>query len=259
MIANDKFKAEHVSKVFQDKSGKSVQALADVNLEVREGEFLCLVGPSGCGKTTFLRIVAGLETPSSGQVLMEGQPIAGPDPERGMVFQEFALFPWRTVLGNVEFGLEIQGVEAKARREMVMRYINLTGLGGFEHSYPHQLSGGMKQRAAIARVLANDPKIILMDEPFGSLDAQTRNLMQAELLDIWQKERKTILFVTHNVDEAVFLADRIAVMSRRPGYILEVVLVDLPRPRVRTSSEFNAIREHILYLLTREIALERGS
>lgn len=247
-------KLTRVSKEFD-----GVLALDQVSLEVEEGVFLCLVGPNRCGKTTLLRLIAGLDRPTGGEIWLNGQRVEGPGPDRGFVFQEYALFPWRTVTQNIAFGLELRGLGRAERQRVVKHYLELVGLRDYADYYPSSLSGGSRQLVAIARALANDPRIILMDEPFAALDAQTRNHMQERLLDIWQRERKTILFVTHNVDEAVFLADRIAVMSRRPGHILEVVSVDLPRPRVRTSVEFNAIREHLLSLLTREILLERGS
>lgn len=221
-------------------------AIKGFNLEVKRGEFVCLVGPSGCGKTTLLRIIAGLEEPTSGQMLLEGNPIEGAGSDRGMVFQEFALFPWRSVRRNVEFGLELKDVAKKKRHEISQRYIDLVGLRGFEDSHPYELSGGMKQRVGIARALANDPAILLMDEPFGALDAQTRNQMQKELLRIWEETGKTIVFVTHSVDEAVFLSDRIIVMSPRPGTVADKFDIDLKRPRDRASIDFIGVRKEIL-------------
>jgi len=234
-----------LSKSFSVK-GKTFEALHDVNLSVGDKEFMCLLGPSGCGKTTLLRIMAGLEKPTSGAVLLDGVPIEGPGPQRGMVFQEYSLFPWRTILDNVAFGLELKGVSKDERYDKARRYLKTVGLEGFENSYPHELSGGMKQRVAIVRALVNNPKALFMDEPFGALDAQTRNVMQSELLRIWQEQQKTVIFVTHSVDEAIYLADRVVIMSARPGQINEVLEIEIPRPRVRTSSEVNRYRERIL-------------
>jgi len=234
-----------LSKSFSVK-GKTFEALHDINLSVGEKEFICLLGPSGCGKTTLLRIMAGLEKPTSGAVLLDGVPIEGPGPQRGMVFQEYSLFPWRTILDNVAFGLELKGVSKDERYDKARRYLKTVGLEGFENSYPHELSGGMKQRVAIVRALVNNPKALFMDEPFGALDAQTRNVMQSELLRIWQEQQKTVIFVTHSVDEAIYLADRVVIMSARPGQINEVLEIEIPRPRVRTSSEVNRYRERIL-------------
>ena len=236
----------NVTRTYEEENG-SREALENITLEVKPSEFLCIVGPSGCGKTTLLRMIAGLDYPTSGEIILDGIPVEGPSPDRGMVFQEFSLFPWRTVLKNVEFGLKIQG--KSDIKKTAMRYIELVGLTGFEHSFPFQLSGGMKQRVAIARALATEPAILLMDEPFGSVAAQTRNLLQEELLEIWKRTKKTILFVTHSVDEAVYLADRVVVMSSRPGRILAVLPVDIERPRKRTSWEVNALREQLLTLL----------
>ncbi len=221
-------------------------AIKDFNLEVKRGEFVCLVGPSGCGKTTLLRIIAGLGMPTSGQMLLENEPIKGAGSDRGMVFQEFALFPWRTVRRNIEFGLELKEVSKEKRREISQKYIDLVGLEGFEDSHPYELSGGMKQRVGIARALANEPSILLMDEPFGALDAQTRNQMQKELLRIWEETGKTIVFVTHSVDEAVFLSDRIIVMSPRPGTVTDKFEIEIKRPRDRASMDFISIRKEIL-------------
>jgi NitT/TauT family transport system ATP-binding protein len=228
-------------------------AISDVNLEVGNGEFVCLLGPSGCGKTTLLRLVAGLETPTEGVLFLDGKKIEGVNRECGFVFQEYVLFPWRTVRGNIEFGPEVKKMPKEERESISQHYIELVGLKGFENHYPHELSGGMKQRVGIARAYANNPKLLLMDEPFGALDAQTRNLMQAELLRIWEKEHISALFVTHSVDEAVYLADRVAVMSARPGTVKEIFKNDLPRPRVRTSPEANALRDAILRSLGAEI------
>jgi NitT/TauT family transport system ATP-binding protein len=247
----------NVSRVFESDTGM-VEALRDINLEVSDKEFVCFIGPSGCGKTTFLRIIAGLDQPTSGEVLLDGVAIRSPDPERGMVFQEYSLFPWRTILDNIAFGLEIKGVPKAERHDIARRYLELVGLGAFERNYPYELSGGMRQRVAIARALANDPKVLLMDEPFGSIDAQTRNVLQGELLKIWQKDRKTVLFITHSIDEAVYLADRVVVLSARPGQIRSIIEIDLKRPRIRTSVEVNVIRERLLGLLGEARAQECG-
>jgi len=246
-----------LSKTFI-KGRKEVRALADFDLVVPDAQFVCLLGPSGCGKTTVLRILAGLETKSGGVVKVKGNEVARAGSDRGMVFQEFALFPWRSVRKNIEFGLEIKRMPEAERREISSKYIDLVGLGGFEDAHPKELSGGMKQRVGIARALANEPAVLLMDEPFGSLDAQTRNLMQKELLRIWSATKKTILFVTHSVDEAVFLADRIVVMTARPGKVREDISVDLPRPRDRTSREFISVRGKVLTELDEEFEKARA-
>ncbi len=236
----------------------SVVALQGFDLNVRDGELVCLLGPSGCGKTTVLRIVAGLESKTAGAVRVHGREVVDAGSDRGMVFQEFALFPWRTVQGNIQFGLEVKGIEPEKRNEISQKLIDLVGLRGFERAHPGQLSGGMKQRVGIARALANDPAVLLMDEPFGALDAQTRNLMQKELLRIWSATRKTILFVTHSVDEAVFLADRIVVMTARPGKVREIIDVNLPKPRDRTSREFISVRGKVLTELDEEFEKARA-
>ena len=248
---NHKLEIRNLTKTFSTEDGE-MMALEDISIEVKPAEFLCIIGPSGCGKTTLLRMVAGLDHPSSGEIILDGKEVKGPSPDRGMVFQEFSLFPWRTVLKNVEFGLEIKGVGDKARGEIAEKYIELVGLQGFENHYPYELSGGMKQRVAIARALATEPSILLMDEPFGSVDAQTRNILQEELLEIWKRTKKTVLFVTHSVDEAVYLADRVAVMSARPGCLIKCLDIDIPRPRKRTSLEVNEFREKLLMLLSLE-------
>jgi NitT/TauT family transport system ATP-binding protein len=241
-----------VNKLFMA-DGKEMQALKDINLNIEENEFICFIGPSGCGKTTLLRIIAGLEEPSSGNIALAGIPIKGPGPERGMVFQEYSLFPWRTVLDNIVFGLELKGIASDERERKGRQYLKMVGLERFETRYPHELSGGMKQRVAIARALVNDPLALLMDEPFGALDAQTRNIMQSELLRIWNEEKKTVVFVTHSVDEAIYLADRIVIMSARPGRIKDIIEISLSRPRNRTSPEVNTIRDRILADLRSEI------
>jgi len=248
----------HLSKTFPRERGMII-ALDEFGLEVRKGEFVCLLGPSGCGKTTVLRIVAGLETKSGGSVTVEGREVRDAGPDRGMVFQEFALFPWRSVRKNIEFGLEVKNVPETERARVSKELIELVGLEGFEDAHPRELSGGMKQRVAIARALANDPEVLLMDEPFGSLDAQTRNLMQKELLRIWSARRKTVLFVTHSVEEAVYLADRVVVMTARPGKVREIVGLPLNRPRNRTSREFIDIRSKVLGELEEEFEKARAS
>ncbi len=223
-------KVEGVSKMFLARSG-TLEALRAVDVDVSAGEFLCLLGPSGCGKSTLLSIIAGLESPSSGSIMADGQIVRGPGTDRVLLFQEAALFPWLDVQHNVEFGLRQAGIHTKERATIARRYIELVHLKGFEHSYVHQLSGGMRQRVAIARALAIDPAILLMDEPFGALDALTRDRLHAELESIWAATRKTVLFVTHNVREAVALGDRVLVFSPRPGRIVHEFHIDLPRPR----------------------------
>jgi len=259
-----KISVNHVNKVFKVKSqheGKSLQseftALKDINFEVKTGEFMVLVGPSGCGKSTLLDLLGGLTKPTSGKILLDGKPIIGPALDRGIVFQQYALFPWKTAQGNIEFGLEAKGVPTKERAELAREYLSLVGLTGFEHRYPHELSGGMKQRVAIARSLAYDPDVLLMDEPFAALDAQTRETLQSELLRIWEKTKKTIVFITHGIDEAVYLGQRVAVMTSRPGRIKQII--DIPLDS-RTSEEdlrslpgFVEIRHEIWSLLREEV------
>jgi NitT/TauT family transport system ATP-binding protein len=224
---------EGLSKSFETQRRTSHLALADISLDVAQGEFVSILGPSGCGKSTLLYIVGGFVQPTTGSVAVDGEPVTGPGPDRGPVFQEFALFPWKTVLGNVMYGLIEQG-EPRAKAEAKARaLIALVHLEGYENFYPKELSGGMKQRVAIARTLAYGPGILLMDEPFGALDAHTRTGLQNELLEIWERDRKTVLFVTHSVEEAVFLSDRVVVLTRSPGRIKAVVDIDLPRPRRR--------------------------
>jgi NitT/TauT family transport system ATP-binding protein len=240
---------DHLSKEFVKNSDEPVEALVDISVEVMDGEFICILGPSGCGKTTLLRIIAGLDHPTSGTVRIDGTVIDRPNRKLGMIFQDYSLYPWRTVNENIAFGLELQGVAEGQRAAIVRNYLALTGLSEFGTSYPYELSGGMRQRIAVVRALAVDPKVLLMDEPFGALDAQTRNKLQYDLLDIWGKTKKTILFVTHSVDEAVFLADRILVLTPRPGRICDVTPVDRPHPRDRTSVEFAQIRRHVLDMI----------
>jgi len=233
-----------VSKEFE-LPGRRVEALRDANLRVGKGEFVCLIGASGCGKSTLLRIVAGFETTTRGRALLSGVPISGPGPERGMVFQDYGLFPWLTVRRNIAFGPISRQRPKEEVERTVDRFLGLVGLARFADAYPHQLSGGMKQRVAIARVLANDAKIVLMDEPFGALDAMTREHLQDELLEIWQRTGLTVVFVTHSIEEAVFLADRIVVMSPGPGRIESEVTVPLSRPRDVVAPDFNEIRRQL--------------
>jgi NitT/TauT family transport system ATP-binding protein len=241
-----------LSKIFLGKSpGESVRVLDDLCLRVENGQFISIVGPSGCGKTTLLRIIAGLEKASGGKVFLNGKEMVGGSDEIGFIFQEYALFPWRTTLQNIEIGLEIKGVTKEKRRSAAMEYIRTFDLDGFGNRYPKELSGGMKQRVAIARTLIMNPRMVLMDEPFGSLDSQTRNSLQVFLLAVWEKRKDTILFVTHNVDEAVFLSDRVLILSKRPARIIKVFEVNLPRPRDRTSQECNHIRKEVLEVLTK--------
>ncbi|HUT27956.1 MAG TPA: ABC transporter ATP-binding protein [Methanomassiliicoccales archaeon] len=246
---------ENLRKTFPLDEGELV-AIEKFDLEVTKGEFVCILGPSGCGKTTILRILAGLDTPTSGNIFLDGKPISGSGSDRGMVFQEFALFPWRSVRKNIEFGMELKKVPDEERTRISQKYIDLVGLDGFENAHPHELSGGMKQRVGIARALANEPAILLMDEPFGSLDAQTRNLMQKELLHIWEETKKTVIFITHSVDEAVFLSDRIVVMTARPSSIGEIYEIKWERPRDRASPEFALLRKKILDQLESMVRIE---
>ena len=209
-----------------------IKALSDVSLSVRENEFVSIIGPSGCGKTTLLKIIDGLIPYDSGKIVIAGKPVTAPGPDRAVVFQSFALLPWRTVLANVEFSLELRQLPKEERAKTARDYLKRVGLTDFENHYPHELSGGMQQRAGLARALAVNPAILLMDEPFGAVDAQTRQLLQEELLELWQRERKTVIFVTHSMDEAVYLSDRVVVMTPRPGKVAEILDVPLPRPRV---------------------------
>jgi NitT/TauT family transport system ATP-binding protein len=225
---------DHVSQVFQTSSRQDHLALSDISLTIDDGAFVSILGPSGCGKSTLLYIVGGFVNPTQGVARMKGSPITGPGPDRGPVFQEFALFPWKSVLGNVMYGPRQQGVKAAEAEAQGRALIEMVGLKGFEHFYPKELSGGMKQRVALARTLAYHPAVLLMDEPFGALDAHTRTRLQNDLLNIWERDRKTVLFVTHSVDEAVFLSDKVVMMSRSPGRIKQIIAIDLPRPRRRT-------------------------
>lgn len=235
---------EHVTKRFNDEDERAL-ALEDVSLHIGANEFVSIVGRSGCGKTTLLNLIAGFLQPSSGQVLIGGEPVGSPGPDRGMVFQQGALFPWLTAIQNIEFGPRNRGVPRRQRRAQAQELIELVRLDGFERKYPRELSGGMQQRVAIARALANDPDILLMDEPFGALDELTRSEMQLELLRIWEARKKTVVFVTHSIMEALYLSDRVVVLSPHPGRLRAEVAVTLPRPRQRSSQEFMAMYEEI--------------
>jgi len=255
---NYKIIVKNVQKFYDIKSengekSEKFLALDNFNLKIKKGEFITIVGPSGCGKSTFLDILAGLSKPTSGELYIDDKLIEGPDLDRGIIFQGYALFPWRTVEQNIEFGLEIKGIPKNERKEISNKFIKLVGLSNFENRYPHELSGGMKQRVAIARALAYDPDVLLMDEPFAAVDAQTRELLQEELLNIWEETNKTIVFITHSIEEAIFLADRVVVMTPNPGKIKEVIEINFPRPRstvnVRMSQEFSSNRNRIWELL----------
>ncbi len=242
---------------FSPHTWQTVRALETLSLSVEDGEFLCVVGPSGCGKTTLLYLIAGLLRPTAGRILMEGREVIKPGRDRGMVFQEFAILPWRTVERNIAHGLEIAGMARRKREEIVHRYVTLVGLTGFEHKYPHELSGGMRQRVAVARTLAADPEVVLMDEPFASLDAQTRSVMQEELVRISLSERKTIVFVTHSVDEAIILGDRVVVLTHRPGMVKSSILIEIPRDVRRweflaAEERFSRYKQRIFQLIKEE-------
>ena len=242
-----KLKIDNVKKIYQTRKGE-MTALNGVNLDIKENEFICVVGPSGCGKSTLLNIIAGLDTPTSGAVYIDGKKIEGTGTERGVVFQQNALFPWLTVLKNVMFGLKLQGKSDAEAKEIAMKYIKMVQLEDFVNHYPKELSGGMKQRVAIARAYAVKPEVLLMDEPFGALDAQTRTQLQTELLKTWESERKTCFFITHDVDEAIILAQRVIVMSARPGRIKDIVDIDIPYPRdqeTKMSPRFMELKNHI--------------
>jgi NitT/TauT family transport system ATP-binding protein len=236
-------------------NGNRVEAVQHISFEIASGEFVCLLGPSGCGKSTLLNAMAGFIQPSSGSLTVDGEPVLRPAADRGMVFQHHSLFPWKTVLANVEFGLKMRGQGQHQRRGRARTFLHMVGLGGFERHYPVQLSGGMQQRVGIARVLVNEPRVMLMDEPFGALDAQTRLMMQELLLEIWQEVRTTVVFVTHDIDEAIFMADRIFVMTSRPGEIKAEVKVPLPRPRtpeVMTSPVFSELKRQCMAMVREE-------
>jgi ABC-type nitrate/sulfonate/bicarbonate transport system ATPase subunit len=252
-----KLQIDGVTLRFTPRKGKPVTALDRISLDVETNEFSVIVGPSGCGKSSLLRVVAGLVTPTEGEARLSGRPIKAPGKDRGMVFQSYTLFPWLTVQKNVEFGLKIAGLSVKERAEIARSFIAQVGLEGFENAYPKQLSGGMMQRVALARALANDPEILLMDEPFGALDSQTRSLMQELLLNIWEHSKKTVLFITHDIDEAILLGDNVYVMTARPGSIKEQIAIDIPRPRTvetTTSAPFIALKRRIIGLIHDEAA-----
>jgi NitT/TauT family transport system ATP-binding protein len=248
--------ASDITLAFKPKNRTPVTALDHFNLEIVRGEFVSIVGPSGCGKSTFLSILLGLIKPERGEMQLNGKPIAGPSQERAMVFQEFGLLPWRTVAANIELGLELKGIPAAQRTARASELVKLVGLNGFERHYPHELSGGMKQRVGLARALATDPEVLLMDEPFAALDAQTRDLMQAELLQIWERTKKTVLFVTHSIEEAAYLSDRVIIMTARPGRTKDILKIQLPRPRdyeMRLTPAFNEIKSRIWEILKEEL------
>ncbi|HLG82966.1 MAG TPA: ABC transporter ATP-binding protein [Bradyrhizobium sp.] len=250
---------EGITKVFHDTSrGRDVAALDDINLAIASNDFVCLLGPSGCGKSTLLNIIAGFEKPSRGRVVVDGKAVEAPGADRGVVFQQPTLMPWLSVWENIAFHLKLQGVGKTARRERAQEFIDLVGLKGFETHYPSELSGGMNQRVGIARALIMNPRVILMDEPFAALDAQTKSEMQEELVGIWQRHRGTIVFVTHSVDEALVLGNKIVVMTRRPGRIRDLLTFDLPRPRDVTSAAFNDMKRHVLGLI-KEVAAKEAA
>jgi NitT/TauT family transport system ATP-binding protein len=252
----------NVSKTFGEScpDGSQVHALKNIDYDIENGRFVSFIGPSGCGKTTLLRLIAGLERPSDGKILLDGREITSPSPDVGLVFQEYALFSWRTVLGNIELGLEISGIGKRDRRKVAMEYVKNFGLTGFEDRYPKELSGGMQQRVAIARAMIVGPKVLLMDEPFGALDSQTRNSLQEYLLGIWERKKRTIVFVTHNIDEAIFLSDKVIVLSRRPGRVKDDFDIKsaCQRPRDLTSIPCKEIKSEILGLLNEERDLNDG-
>jgi NitT/TauT family transport system ATP-binding protein len=254
-----KIQIQEISHEYFDASRKAtLYALRDINITIDEGEFTCIIGPSGCGKTTLLNIVAGFIRPTKGKVLLDGKEIIKPGPDRVMVFQEHALFPWLTVQGNVEFGLEMQGKPKEERKRIAKVFINMVGLGGFEDRYPFELSGGMKQRLGLARSLAVDPEVLLLDEPFASLDAQARRIMQDELLGILGQNRKTSILVTHSIDEAVYLADRLVLLSARPGRVLANEKIELPKPRSRSDVNFVKTVERYDSIIRMEVNRAEG-
>ena len=242
---------------YQPRTGGRLLALENVNLTVEEGEFVTIVGPSGCGKTTFINIVDGLLKPTGGKILLDGKEVTGPGTDRAMVFQDACLLPWRTVIKNVVFGLECRGHrDGAAERELAMKFIKLVGLSGFEDHYPHELSGGMQQRCNLARALTVDPEVLIMDEPFASLDAQTREIMQLELLRIWNEAKKTVLFITHQINEAIYLADRVIIFAARPGKVKDVLKIDIPRPRnlaVKRSKQFLEYEDRLWTQIEEEV------
>ena len=240
-----KLVAEKVFKLFRRADGTVIEILNDINIAVNENELLVILGPGHCGKTVFLKLVAGLDTPSAGKILMDGQPVTGPSPTRGMVFQKYALMQWKTVIENVGLGLKLNGVSRSERNDKAERFIKLVGLSGFERAYPDQLSGGMKQRVGIARAYCTDPEVLLMDEPFGALDAQTRYQMEGEVLRIWEEDKRTVIFVTNNIEEAIYLGDRIVLLSKCPAHVKAEYEIDLPRPRAFTDPLFLELRHRI--------------
>ena len=244
-----KLEIRDLNQSFRKDDGSDLVVLDQISFDVEDKEFVCILGSSGCGKTTLLRLIAGLDTARSGSINLDGEEIQGPNPKVGFVFQEYSLFPWRNVIDNIAFGLEMQGMPVNERSRVAEHYLKLVNLAQFRDNYPTELSGGMRQRIAVARALALDPVLLLMDEPFGALDAQTRNMLQKELLEIWDKTKKTIIFITHSVDEAVYLADRIFVLTPRPGRICQIFPIELSRPRDRTSVEFAQVRRQVLDLI----------
>jgi NitT/TauT family transport system ATP-binding protein len=245
-----------LSQSFPREDGSILPVLDNLRFEVKDKEFVCILGSSGCGKTTLLRLIAGLDDARTGTIILDEEEIHGTSPKIGFVFQEYSLFPWRTVIDNIAFGLEMKGIAKEERYQIAERYLDLVNLGQFRDNYPSELSGGMRQRVAVARALALDPVLLLMDEPFGALDAQTRNMLQKELLDIWEKTKKTIVFITHSVDEAVFLSDRLIVLTPRPGRVCRIFPITLPRPRSRTSVEFADVRRDVLELISQNCSLQ---
>lgn len=250
-VASSKILVEHIDKIYTS-GKKSTTAIEDVSIDIQDNDFVCIVGPSGCGKSTLLRMLAGLDFPSSGNIIVNDYKVEGPGPDRGMVFQAYTLFPWMTVEDNIKFGLKLKKMPKDEQQEIANRYLEIIGLTKFAKAYPKELSGGMKQRVAIARALANQPEVLLMDEPFGALDPHTKSMMQLLLREIWEKEHPTVVFITHDIDEAVFLANKIYVMSARPGKIIKEVNVYLPHKReldLKDSSEFITLRKDINKLL----------
>ncbi len=246
----------NLNQSFRKDDGSDLVVLDRITFDVADKEFVCILGSSGCGKTTLLRLIAGLDDALSGSIVLDGEEIRGTSPKVGMVFQEYSLFPWRTVIDNIAFGLEMRGMPRDERIRIADHYLQLVNLAQFRDSFPTELSGGMRQRVAVARALALDPVLLLMDEPFGALDAQTRNMLQKELLEIWEATKKTIVFITHSVDEAVYLSDRIIVLTPRPGRICQIFPIALPRPRDRTGVEFARVRREVLDLINRNCSIQ---
>ena len=257
-----KLVVQNLRKSFRtQRSEESIQVFEGISFEVHPSEFISLVGPSGCGKTTFLRILDGLIPHDAGEILLDGKTVINPGPDKGFVFQDSSLLPWRTVIDNIILGLELQGIAKSEARKKAERYIALVGLAGFEHHYPRELSGGMQQRVNLARALIVDPQVLLMDEPFASLDAQTREIMQAELLKMWNQTKKTVIFVTHQIEEAIYLSDRVVVFSARPASIREIVKVDIPRPRslsVKRNKEFLELADRVWSIIQQEVLKSMG-